>query len=247
MSNAPLSYITLLLFVVGLCDVFLTKKNCDGSRLSCITLLLFVVTYGACIWNLSLISLGQAFKISIAFARVIVTRASLEKKSYCSLKVDLELPTDWLVPILCIIFHLEHPHCRDKLYVEYHNVLLNLSCNIDCFFGFFCEYITPMTHLHHVICMHICMYLTQSLTLIFFRNSSLLFLCHNINYWSNFILKYSKLSCNSCCCRICNVFFLSMFVCLKLITWKEYYGKIVVMLSKPRAYGQTIHVWLLSS
>ena len=48
------------------------------------------------------------------------------------LKVDLELPTDWHVPILCIIFPLENSHCREKRYVEYINVLLNLfsQCNL---------------------------------------------------------------------------------------------------------------------
>ena len=47
------------------------------------------------------------------------------------LKVDLELPTDWHVPILCIIFPLENLHCREKQYMEYSNVLLNLfsQCN----------------------------------------------------------------------------------------------------------------------
>ena len=51
---------------------------------------------------------------------------------FCFLKVDLELPTDWHVPILCIIFPLENPHCREKRYVEYNNVLLNLfsQCNL---------------------------------------------------------------------------------------------------------------------
>ena len=48
------------------------------------------------------------------------------------MKVDLELPTDWHVPILCIIFPLENPHCRENRYVEYSNVLLNLfsQCNL---------------------------------------------------------------------------------------------------------------------
>ena len=48
------------------------------------------------------------------------------------LKVDLELPTDWHVPILCIIFPRENPQCREKRYVEYRNVLLNLfsQCNL---------------------------------------------------------------------------------------------------------------------
>ena len=49
-----------------------------------------------------------------------------------SLKVDLELPTDWHIPILCIIFPLENPHCREKRYVEYTYVLSNLfnQCNL---------------------------------------------------------------------------------------------------------------------
>ena len=48
------------------------------------------------------------------------------------LKVDLELPTDWHVPILWIIFPLENPHCREKRYMEYSNVSLNLfsQCNL---------------------------------------------------------------------------------------------------------------------
>ena len=48
------------------------------------------------------------------------------------MKVDLELPTNWHVPILCIIFPLENPHRREKRYVEYSNVLLNLfsQCNL---------------------------------------------------------------------------------------------------------------------
>ena len=51
------------------------------------------------------------------FARAICHNTAYNKY-FTFLKVDLELPTDWHVPILCIIFPLENPHYREKRYVE---------------------------------------------------------------------------------------------------------------------------------